>query len=108
MPVPHHPPAVIWYGSWANASQVILRDAFTSIAATPWLSIGTTYGDAAGAVGTDVGLAGESSDAYSLGTSLTDANIFAIVTAALAAGRLPVSSNALYYVLTSQDVTASR
>jgi hypothetical protein len=46
-------------------------------------------------------------DSYSHGTSLSDSAIKAVVSSAITSGRLPKNVNALYFVLTSQDVTAS-
>src|SRR6185369_231151 len=43
-------------------------------------------------------------DNYSLGTALSDANIQTIVSSAISSGRLPLNSNGVYFVLTSADV----
>jgi hypothetical protein len=43
-------------------------------------------------------------DSYSLGSSLSDANIQSIVSSAISSGRLPKDTNGVYFVLTSADV----
>ncbi len=48
-----------------------------------------------------------STDSYSRGTTLSDADIQAIVSSALTSGRLPYDNNGAYFVLTSQDVAES-
>ena len=46
-------------------------------------------------------------DAYSHGTSLTDAAVQAVVSSAISSGRLPKDANGIYFVLTSSDVKES-
>src|SRR5262249_51345398 len=52
-------------------------------------------------------LAGQTTDAYSQGTTLSDAGVLAVVNSAITSGRLPKDTNAVYMVLTSQDVNES-
>jgi hypothetical protein len=51
--------------------------------------------------------AGSTTDSYSQGTSLTDAQIQTVVSSAISSARLPKDTNAVYFVLTSADVTAN-
>ena len=97
----------IWYGSWATSTQNILRDFGNTIGGTTWLDIVTTYYDTVGSCTSNVILGGEAIDAYSLGKTLSDTTVFSVVKAAMQAGKVPISANALYFVLTSSDVTES-
>ena len=99
----------IWYGNWAgNTAPTILNDFATGIGGSPYWNINTTYFDGNNAhVSSAVSFKGSTTDNYSLGTSLTDANIQTIVASAITSGRLPLDGNAVYFVLTSADVTAS-
>ncbi len=102
----------IWYGNWSgNSATTILADFMNNLGGSPYYNINTTYTDGSGAAvrntSTAVRLAGSTSDSYSLGTSLTDANIQIIVSNAITSGKLPLDVNAVYFVLTSADVTAS-
>ena len=94
---------LIFYGAWPSAQQQILIDLASNIGGSPWLSIsGTvnaTFATSYGGAAYDA--------AYSVGRSLTDAAIAGIVSTVLTAGTLPTSPNAVYFVLTAADVTAS-
>jgi len=93
----------IWYGTWPSSSKTILQNLASSIGGSPYEHINTTYYDGAGThVSGAISLAGNTSDNYSLGKALTDANIEEIV-----AAQNPTDTNAIYMVLTSADVTAS-
>lgn len=97
----------IWYGNWSgNTATTILPDFAGSIHATPWFNINTTYYDGSNShVTGSVSLAGQSNDSYSQGTALSDTSVQNVVGSALASGALPVDTNGVYFVLTSQDVT---
>ena len=99
----------IWYGNWSgNTATTILTDLASAIAPSPYFNINTTYINASGAhVLNSVEHLGSTTDAYSQGKSLTDAQIQAVVSSAITSGRLPSDTNAVYFVLTSADVTAS-
>jgi len=51
-----------------------------------------------------VNFGGSTTDSYSHGTSLSDADVQSVVAGALSANRLPTDSNGVYFVLTSADV----
>jgi hypothetical protein len=99
----------IWYGNWTgNTATTILTDFANGIGGSPYFNINTTYTNSAGThVSNAVHYAGSTTDNYSQGTSLTDAAIQTVVSSAISSGRLPKDTNAVYFVLTSKDVTAS-
>jgi len=100
---------VIWYGNWSgNTATTILTDFLQSEGGSPYYNINTTYFDASGThVKNVISYGGYTTDNYSRGTSLSDAQIQAVVSSAITSGALPKDSNGLYLVLTSADVTAS-
>jgi hypothetical protein len=96
----------IWYGDWSgDTAEPILTDEIDSIGGTPWFNINTTYTNKAKQhISNSVALKGSTTDAYSRGTSLDDADIAGIVADAITSGRLPKDANGVYFVLTSKDV----
>jgi hypothetical protein len=99
----------IWYGNWSgNSATNILSDFASNVGGSPYWNINTTYYNGSNQhLSNSVAYAGSTTDNYSLGTSLSDANIQTIVSSAITSGRLPLDGNAVYFVLTSADVTAS-
>jgi len=99
----------IWYGNWSgNSATTILTDLAKSIGGSPYFNINTTYYNGAGThVSNSVSYKGSTTDNYSHGTSLSDSAIEGVVSDAITSGRLPKDTNAVYFVLTSSDVTAS-
>ncbi|HTL12051.1 MAG TPA: hypothetical protein VL588_06165, partial [Bdellovibrionota bacterium] len=100
----------IWYGDWSGdaTAKPILENLASNIGGSSYFNINTTYTNGSGGrVANSVALAGETDDAYSNGTSLSDAAIQSVVSSAISGGRLPLDPNGVYFVLTSADVTAS-
>jgi hypothetical protein len=100
---------VIWYGSWANnTATTILPDFLSHLGGSAYFNINTTYKDGAGvAVTNAVHLLAQASTTAYLGASLSDAQIAQVVSDEINASALPLDANAVYFVLTSADVTAS-
>jgi Phosphate-induced protein 1 conserved region len=96
----------IWYGNWSgNSATSILTDLANSIGGSPYFNINTTYTNGSGGnVTNSVTYAGSTTDNYSQGTAFGDSGVQAVVSSAISSGRLPKDTNAVYFVLTSQDV----
>ena len=96
----------IWYGNWSsNTATSILTSLASSIGGSPYFNINTTYYNGSNQlVSNAVTYSGSTTDSYSLGTALTDANIQTIVGSAIGSGKLPKDTNGVYFVLTSADV----
>jgi hypothetical protein len=99
----------IWYGNWnGNTAPTILTDFAQHIGGSPYFNINTTYYNGSNAhVSNSVSYGGSTSDNYSRGTSLSDSAIQQVVSDAITSGRLVKDTSAVYFVLTSADVTAS-
>ncbi len=99
----------IWYGNWSgNTAGTILEDFANSVGGSPYFNINTTYWNGAGThVSNSVAFGGSTTDNYSFGTSLSDAQIRSVVNSAISSARLPKDTNGVYFVLTSSDVGAS-
>jgi len=99
----------IWYGNWSgNSASTILSDFAQHLGGSPYWNINTTYYDASNVhVANALTYGGSTSVAYPYGTSLSDANIQQVVADAINSSSLPKNTNAVYFVLTSADVTAS-
>jgi hypothetical protein len=109
---------IIWYGDWSNnLTPTILEDMLTSFGGTPYSQILTGYyqtpqpadggvADAAKTYATgQPALVKSISVSYTRGKNLMAGDVLGIVTDALKAGSLPADTDAIYYVLTSSDVT---
>ncbi len=99
----------IWYGNWnGNSGVALLENLAMNIGGTSYNNINTTYTDNNGApVSNAIQFATSTTDNYSYGKDLTDAQIAQIVSAAITTGRLPADENGVYFVLTSADVNAT-
>jgi hypothetical protein len=109
----------IWYGDWTSNTATTILPAFVScLGGSPWLNMVTTYTSSAGVPVTNaVTYGGSTYDSYSQvlingdsafeGIYLSDAAIFSVVKNKLSEGSLPLSGNAVYFVLTSQGKWSS-
>jgi len=100
---------VIWYGNWGNSTTVSIVTNFLScLGGSPWFNICSTYTNSSGGnVTNSMVYGGSTTDSYSQGSALSDAQIQTVVSSAITTGRLPMNANGIYLVLTSRDVTAS-
>jgi hypothetical protein len=97
----------IWYGGWSASSPAltVLTDLATHLGGTSYFATNSLYHDAAGAAPSgDLVFGGSAVDAYSQGTSLSDANVAATLNQAIVTGQLPEDVRGIYVVLTSPDV----
>jgi len=77
-----------------------------NLGASAWYSINFAYKDSAGvAPGPNVKLAKTVVDNHSLGTSITENDVWTIVNNQLAAGHLPVDTHGVYFVLTDASTS---
>jgi hypothetical protein len=101
----------VWYGDWTTLDPSgvgILTDFAQNIGGSPYFNINTTYYDGANRrVSNSVAWGTSTNDSYSQGKSLSDSQIFTVVSSAINGGRLPKDPNGVYFVLTSPDVTAT-
>jgi hypothetical protein len=101
---------LIWYGNWNQsnssdtpAGQAIIRDFLYGVSNSPYFKINTTYNGPTGFVS----VGAETTDTGSLGVSLSDNNIQALVTNAITSHALPLNANGVYFVLTSSNIAKS-
>lgn len=100
----------IWYGDWGtNTAPSILEDFARFVGGSPYYNINTTYYDRSNrSVSNSVAYGGSATvTGTPYGTSLSDANIQSIVSSAISSKAVPSDTNAVYFVLTSKEVTAS-
>jgi hypothetical protein len=104
----HNAVYLIWYGTWNANAQAIITDWAHHIGGSSYFDINTTYHNKAGTFITNaVKFGGAITDNYSLGKTLDDAGVQSVVSNAISAGKLPLSSNGIYFVLGAADVMES-
>lgn len=97
---------LIMYGDWKSQPEVarLLAEFLNSLSGSPWMNINNSYYDKAANTGTSqVSHGGTCYDAYSHGSSLSDADVLAVVKTCINSG-LPRDRNGAYFVITSPDV----
>ena len=104
----------IWYGNWTNGPRASdsqnTRDLLSALFSTTGLNnsayarINQTYGDGKNNATGSVVLIKQTTDNYSRGNRLRDADVEKIVSSAISGGSLPNDSHGLYFVLSSSDV----
>jgi hypothetical protein len=104
----------IWYGNWNRgngtdtpAGQQILLDFASGIGGSPYFTINTTYNAGGFQITGKVAFGGQTTDAYSQGTRLTDNKVLAVVNNAILSKKLPYNPSGVYFVLSSSDVAES-
>lgn len=105
---------IIWYGNWNRGNgtdtptgQAIVRDFAKSIGGSNYFLINTSFSAGGYNISGSVNFGGETTDAYSQTTRLTDTKVRTVVSSAITSGRLPYDTNGVYFVLTSSDVSES-
>ncbi len=99
---------VVWYGDWStNTAQIlILADFLSNLGSSPCFQINAGYPNSAGqAPSGDLTFGGGTSDAYSHGALLSEADVADVVANAVLTGGVPLDPSGIYAVLTSPDVT---
>jgi hypothetical protein len=100
----------IWYGNWSGLDSTannVLTNFANNIGGSPYFNINTTYTNGSGTpVNNAVAFGGSVNDNYSRGTALSDGDIQTIV-ASHAGVDLPLDTNGVYFVLTTDDVSES-
>ncbi len=98
----------ILYGDWATSNDqiLLLADFMSNLGSSPYFQINTGYPNSAGqAPSGDLTFGGSSTDAYSHGDALTEADVADVVANAVLTGGVPLQADIIYVVLTSADVT---
>jgi hypothetical protein len=97
---------IIWYGNWTGAGSLTIVPTFLgNLAPSPYYNINTTYSGTNGRVKNELDFGGAITDHYSHGSHLSDADVLAVVTAAITSGKLPNTVDGIYFVVTSVAVT---
>jgi hypothetical protein len=100
----------IWYGTWTPISSTvtILEDFAKNLGGSPYFNINTGYSDnGGGRVSNAVTFGGSVFVGAPFGNALTNSDIRNVVQLELDIGFLPVDPNAVYFVMTSSEVSES-
>eukprot|EP00842_Homolaphlyctis_polyrhiza_P002665 jgi/Hompol1/339/HPOL_001132-RA len=101
---------LIYYGTWSSSQKTLVEAFISGIGSTKWWNIERKYYFQATAsspkihVNGVVTLGGTSTDAYSLGTSLSGNALPNIIQSQIDSSKLPEDNTGVYFVLTSADV----
>ena len=96
----------IWYGNFSNnIALTMLPDLINGLNGSLYFNTNTTYGDATGNIANTVTMSGQTFDSYSQGTALNGTSLNNVFLSVFNKGTFPVDPNAIYFVLTSPDVT---
>jgi hypothetical protein len=101
---------IVWYGNWTAKDRSIIDYYFAHLGGTTQEKINTTYSDSTNKfVPNKVhhSAANDYHDNYSLGHSINDAGIQAVIANAIKGGHLPDNQNGIYFVMTYKDVIDS-
>jgi len=99
---------VIYYGTWNDSDPSVISDFISNVGFSSYIKPATLYTNSLGQSPTNVVfLGGSSTDSYSHGPTLTDADVADIVVQKLAAGALPADPAGIYVVMASPDVWES-
>jgi hypothetical protein len=103
---------VVFYGSWPTKSVNIINGYLQRLGGTHYYNVNTTYSDTTGAHIQNVvhynPTTNSYNDNYSMGKTVTDAEVQTIISNAIAGGHLPNDqTNGVYFVLTAKDVSES-
>ena len=103
--VPVH---LVWYGAWSSSQKAIVTDLISGASGSPWMGIMRTYYDSVGPAATSLVVGSTVSDtSLTQGSSLDLTKIWNTITGHISGGRLPLSSTAMYAVLTSPSITVA-
>lgn len=96
----------IWYGNWSDEAKEVLTNLANGIGGSSYFNINTTYHNGSNKpINNVVAFKGSTTDAYSHGMALSDAAVQSVVASNIS--KLGTDANAVYFVLTSADVTAT-
>ncbi|KAH6567728.1 hypothetical protein BASA62_005943 [Batrachochytrium salamandrivorans] len=101
----------IYYGAWATSQKAIVEDFTKGVGGSDWWNIEKNYYYQASAaspkiyVDGTVKLGATVTDNYSLGRSLSGNDVPNLIQRYISSGALPESSDAVYFVLISSDVS---
>lgn len=97
----------IWYGDWTGSpAPAILRDFAKHVGGSSYWAITRSYHGPDGThVSREVTYGGSTTDAYSRGMHLEDADVGLIAANAIGSGALPDDPQGIYFVLTSKHVS---
>jgi len=97
----------IFYGNWgANTATTLLPDLAQHLGGSAYYNTNTTYYNAANVhISNSLTYGGSFNDPGSHGLNLSDADVLAIVTAAITSASLPNDAQGVYFVLTAANVT---